>query len=252
MFSEFCSYLAGRKTTWIGILVACLLPLFFSIRATAADYSIITIDFAPWSMDGTTGIFLDIVKEIEKCLGTNNIPRKLPLNRVLKNYAIANEHYILAPVSRTESFEKDFTWIVDVMPFEIVFVTVGGDPVNLEAASGLERILAYKGLPAYNILVKRGFTNIDTYPWGKPALLKMLAAGRADAWCVDRSFARFIARGTPYESKLVFGPPFFKSGLYIAGTKNIDPEIVHDYRKTFEQIRQEGIVDEIIIKYLGE
>jgi len=252
LFSEFCAYFAGRKRTWIGILVVCLLPLFLSIRATAADYSIITIDFAPWSMDRNTGIFPDIVKEIEKRLGTNKTPRKLPLNRVLKHDAVADENYILAPVTRTVSFEKDWTWIVNVMPFEIVFVTVGGDPVDLEAASGLERILAYKNLPAYNLLVKKGFTNIDAYPWGKLALLKMLAAGRADAWCVDRSFAKFLSRGTPYEGKLVFGPPIFKSGLYIAGTKNIDPQIVNDYRKVFEEIRVEGIVDEIIIKYLGE
>ena len=251
MFSEFCAYFEGRKRTWIDILVVCLLTLFLSIRATAADYSIITTDLAPWSMEGNTGIFLDIVKEIEKRLGTNTIPRKLPLNRALKHYAFANENCILFPVTRTDYFEKDFTWIVDVMPFEIVFVTVGGDPVDLEAASGLERILAYKDLPAYNILVKKGFKNIDIYPLGQPALLKMLATGRADAWCVERTFAKFFARGTPYEGKLVFGPPIFKAGLYIAGTKNIDAEIVHDYRKTFEQIRQEGIVDEIIIKYLG-
>lgn len=203
-------------------------------------------------MDGTTGIFLDIVNEIEKRLGTNNIPRKLPLNRALRHYAVANENDILVPVTRTESFEKDWTWIVDVMPFEIVFVTVGGDPVDLETAGGLERIIAFKDLPAYNLLAQKGFTNIDTYPWGKPALLRMLAAGRADAWCVDRTFAKFFARGTPYEGKLVFGPPIFKSGLYIAGTKNIDPQIINDYRNVFEEIRAKGIVDEIITKYLGK
>jgi ABC-type amino acid transport substrate-binding protein len=252
LFSEFRAYFAGRQRTWIDILVVCLLPLFLSIRAIAADYSIVTIDFAPWSMDGRTGIFLDIVKEIENRLGTNNTPRQLPLNRALKYDEVTNGSYILVPVTRTDSFEKDWTWIVEVMPLEIVFVTVGGDPVDLEAASGLERIIAYKNLPAYKLLAQKSFKNLDAYPWGKPALLKMLAVGRADAWCVDRSFARFIARGTPYESQLVFGPPIFKSGLYIAGTKNIAPQIVTDYRRVFEEIRQEGFVDEIIIKYLGE
>ena len=82
--------------------------------------------------------------------------------------------------------------------------------------------------------------------------MKMLAAGRADAWCITRTFAKFFARGTPYEGKLVFGPPIFKAGLYIAGTKNIDPKIVNDYRKVFEQIRVQGKVNEIIIKYLGK
>ena len=157
MFSACWVYFAGRKRIGIEVLVAFLLTLLFPICATATDYNILTTDLAPWSMEGNTGIFQNIVKEIEKRLGTNKIPRNLPLNRALKQYDLTNEKYILFPLTRTDAFENDFTWIVNVMPFEIVFATIGGDPVGLETARGFERILAYKDLPAHNLLVEKGF-----------------------------------------------------------------------------------------------
>ena len=252
MFSECCLYLTGRERVCIEIPVAFLLILFSPMLSTAADYNIITTNLAPWSMDENTGIFQDIVIEIEKRLGTNNIPRELPLNRALKYYALADENYIIFPLARTDSFEKDYTWIIDVMPFEIVFATVGGNPVDLETARGLKNILAYQDLPAYNFLVEKGFKNINIYPFGKSSPLTMLSNGRADAWCIERTFARFFAKGTPYDGKLVFGPPIFKTQLYIAGSKNIASEIVSDYRKVFEEIRTEGIEDKIMIKYLSK
>ena len=252
MFSGSSRYFVFRKRLCIETPVFFLLILFLcSIPATAADYNIVTADLPPWSTKGTAGIILDIVKEIEKRLGTSNIPHELPWMRAQKN-TLENDNYLIFPLTRISSREEDFTWIVDVMPFETVFVTVGSNSVDLETARGLKTILVYQNHPAYHFLVEKGFNNIRVYPYGVTALLKMLANGRADAWFVERSFARNFVIGTPYEGSLVFGPPAVTSRIYIAGSKRISPKIVSAYRGIFDELKKEGFVDKIMIKYLGK
>ena len=139
MFSGSSRYFVFRKRLCIETPVFFLLILFLcSIPATAADYNIVTADLPPWSTKGTAGIILDIVKEIEKRLGTSNIPHELPWMRAQKN-TLENDNYLIFPLTRISSREEDFTWIVDVMPFETVFITVGSNSIDR-----LDRVIDFR------------------------------------------------------------------------------------------------------------
>jgi len=69
----------------------------------------------------------------------------------------------------------------------------------------------------------------------------MLMAGGADAWFSDPNFAECALRGTPHLDRLIFGPPIVEKSLYIAGAKNLSPQLIQAYRNIFEEIKAEGL-----------
>lgn len=250
MLSTFRVHFTDLKSIRV-IILMIFTELYIFCSFAAADYTIVTADLPPWSINGETGIFPDIVAEIEKRLGTGHRPRELPWSRAQK-YAMKNDNYLIFPLTRTVDREKQFTWIIEVMSYTMLFITVGGDPVDLETARSLKTILVHQDAPPYYVLDRKGFKNLDPHPYGAAPLAKMLVGGHGDAWFSDRNFAKYCVKGTPYEGKLVFGPPISEHQLYIAGSLNMAPDIVTAYRKAYKEIRTEGIVDKIMIKYLGE
>jgi ABC-type amino acid transport substrate-binding protein len=138
------------------------------------------------------------------------------------------------------------------MPYEMLFITLGGGPLDLETARGLKTVLVHQDAPPYLFLVEKGFKNLYTLPFGAGPLMNMLLAGRGDAWFSDRHFARYAVRGTQHEGQLTFGPPVVEEHLYIAWSRSNSPEVVSAYRSVFDEIRPEGIVDKIMVKYLGK
>lgn len=228
--------------------------VFFSpdiIMAGGPDYQIVTSDLPPWSIKGRSGIFPDIIAQIEKRLGTNHQPMELPWSRC-QIYAKANDNSLIFPLTRTASREQEYTWIVEVMSNSLAFVSLRGEPIDMEAARKLDEILVHQDAPPYLILLDKGFSNLHTKPAGAGIdFLKMLATGHGDAWFCPPDLARYSARGTEFEGRLVFGPPVGENKLFIAGSKNISPVIVSRYRRAFGDLAAEGTIDIIMGRYLG-
>lgn len=231
-------------------LILLLMPYSTSVRA--ADYEIITTNLPPWSIQGKTGIFPDLVKEIEKRLGNNHQPQNLPWSRAQRMAKNNNDNYIIFPMTRTPNRENTYKWIVKVMPTQLVFGTLGPHQKDLETARDLHSILVHQDSPPYYFLAKKGFKNLTKSPFGVSAIPKMLEIGRADAWFTALAIMKYATHGTSLEGRLNFSPSVNEAWLYIAGSKNISEELANDYRMAFKTIKAEGMYDQIIQKYLGK
>lgn len=237
---------------WVVYLSMMALPCHDFALAGGADYQIVTGHLPPWSIKGGSGIFPDIIALIEKRLGTQHQPVELPWSRS-QIYAKANDNYLIFPLTRTEGREKEYTWIVEVMSNSLAFVSIKGDPVDMESAKQLNKILVHQDSPPFQLLLDKGFANLHTKTMGAGIVfLKMLDKGHGDAWFCPPDLARYSAMGTEFENRLIFGPQVGKNKLYIAGSKKISPVIVSNYRRVFAELVAEGSIDRIMKRYRGE
>lgn len=231
------------------VLYVLLLALLSSLaHAKDNGYTLLSSELAPWSISNESGIFIDIIREIENRIAGTAELHILPWARA-QDMTKHGTSSIIFPMTRIKEREETYIWIAKVVPTRLAFCSTRDIPLDLESARDYS-VLVHDHAPPAIYLEGKGFNKLHYMPTGVGTIPKMLEEGRIDVWFSEVNLIRYSVIGTKLEGKLHCGPIIQEKWMYLAGSKNLPPSIVEKYRKTYEDLKEEGIIDQIMLKYL--
>lgn len=220
---------------------------------------LLTENFPPYNMatDGKNfaqeanikGIAVEVVRETFKRAGVGySMTLRFPWDRIYK-LALENPGYGVFVTARLPEREKLFKWVGPIGPDDWVLLARADSPIQLttlEAARSY-RIGAYKGDAIAVELARQGMKPItvlsDKDNAGK------LVDGQLDLWATGDPAGRYLARQegiTGLKTVLRFN----SAELYLALNKDVPDEMVVKLQAALDQLRKEGVVDDIMARYL--
>jgi len=199
-----------------------------------------------------TGSATEIVRAIMKKVGTEYPIKVMPWAR---GYKLAQEgpNVALFSTTRTEQREDMFKWVGPLAIKKWVFFARKGSGIvieSLEDAKKVGSIGTYKDDAKEQMLLKEGFTNLDSAS-SLNANVKKLMAGRNDLWIAGEMEALLIAKQEgidPAELEPVFVVKEAK--LYVAFSKDTPDEIVSAWQAAYDELAAEGEVERIWAEYM--
>lgn len=230
-----------------------LLFLFGSsiYRPVYADspVELLTADLSPFSIKDKKrpGFMVEIAQAIEECLGRKADVQFLPWPRAQRQ-ALTRANKVIFPVTRISARETRYSWLIDVVPMELVFITKTGHKLSLDEARKLRWISVQQDTPFDHFLRENGFRNLSPSPLAAKNHVKLLASGRVDAW--------FTARVLAYEGLKDYHPDYFTMSdpvvryqVYIAASKDFPEDLKQQYRSVYADLQADGTIDRILQKY---
>jgi len=247
-----------RKT--ISTIAAALLLGATLAHAQAPDkINLLTENFPPYNMadDGKnfardehiTGIAADIVREMFKRAGIDyTLTLRFPWERIY-GMALEQPNYGVFVTARLPEREELFKWVGPIGPDDWVLLARDDSPINLTSLDQARQynIGAYKGDAIAEHLDGQGL---------QPQLalrdqenVKKLIDGKIDLWATGDPAGRYLARqdGVTGLKRVL---RFDSAELYLALNKQVADETVQKLQKALDQMRSEGVIDEINARYL--
>ncbi|MBK5538501.1 ABC transporter substrate-binding protein [Pseudomonas sp. TH05] len=246
------------------LLVLASATLLLSAASRAADTSdtslvLLTENFPPYNMakngknfaqgDNINGIAVDIVREMFKRAGINySLTLRFPWERIYK-LALEQPGYGVFVMARLPDREQLFKWVGPIGPDDWIMLAKADSKIaleNLEQARQY-KIGAYKGDAIAETLAKQGLAPLVVLRDQDNA--KKLLNGQIDLWATGDPAGRYLARQegiTGLKTVLRFN----SAQLYMALNKDVPDEIVTRLQAALDQLRKEGVVDEIMGRYL--
>ncbi|TVT68820.1 substrate-binding periplasmic protein [Stutzerimonas kunmingensis] len=247
-----------RKT--ISTIAAALLLGATLAHAQVPDkINLLTENFPPYNMadDGKnfardehiTGIAADIVREMFKRAGIDyTLTLRFPWERIY-GMALEQPNYGVFVTARLPEREELFKWVGPIGPDDWVLLARGDSPINLTSLDQARQynIGAYKGDAIAEHLDGQGL---------QPQLalrdqenVKKLIDGKIDLWATGDPAGRYLARqdGVTGLKRVL---RFDSAELYLALNKQVADETVQKLQKALDQMRSEGVIDEINARYL--
>lgn len=246
------------------LLVLASATLLLSAASRAADTSdtslvLLTENFPPYNMakngknfaqgDNINGIAVDIVREMFKRAGINySLTLRFPWERIYK-LALEQPGYGVFVMARLPDREPLFKWVGPIGPDDWIMLAKADSKITLENLEQARqyKIGAYKGDAIAETLVKQGLAPLVVLRDQDNA--KKLLNGQIDLWATGDPAGRYLARQegiTGLKTVLRFN----SAQLYMALNKDVPDEIVTRLQAALDQLRKEGVVDEIMGRYL--
>lgn len=223
------------------------------------DLVLLTENFPPYNMakngknfaqdENINGIATDIVREMFKRAGiTYSLTLRFPWERVYK-LALENPGYGAFVMARLPDREKLFKWVGPIGPDDWVMLARADSKITLETLNDARKykIGAYKGDAIAETLTKQGLKPVVVLRDQDNA--KKLVSGQIDLWATGDPAGRYLARQdgvTGLKTVLRFN----SAELYLALNKDVPDEAVAKLQAALEQMRKDGVVDEIMGRYL--
>lgn len=241
------------------LLLLAALVLTAQPALAGGDITVITENAPPlnYTVDGTetgevTGMATDIVRAIMKKVGNEYPIKVMPWAR---GYKMAQEgpRVALFATTRTEQRENLFKWVGPLAIKKWVFFAKKGSGVeinSLEDAKKVSSIGTYKDDAKEQMLIKEGFTNLDSAS-NLGSNVKKLMAGRNDLWIAGETEGLLVAKQEgvdPAELESVYVVKEAK--LYVAFSKDTSDEIVSAWQSAYDELKAEGVVDRIWAEYM--
>ncbi|ATE80163.1 MULTISPECIES: substrate-binding periplasmic protein [Pseudomonas] len=220
---------------------------------------LLTENFPPYNMakngknfaqdENINGIAVDIVREMFK---RADIPYSLtlrfPWERIYK-LALEKPGYGVFVMARLPDREKLFKWVGPIGPDDWIMLAKADSKITLESLDQARKykIGAYKGDAIAETLAKQGLKPIVVLRDQDNA--KKLANGQIDLWATGDPAGRYLARldgVTGLKTVLRFN----SAELYLALNKDVPDETVAKLQAALDQLRKEGVVDDIMARYL--
>ncbi|MDI3396056.1 ABC transporter substrate-binding protein [Pseudomonas sp. V98_8] len=246
------------------LLVLASASLLLISSARAADSSttelvLLTENFPPYNMakngknfaqdENINGIAVDIVREMFKRGNvTYSLTLRFPWERVYK-LALENPGYGAFVMARLPDRERLFKWVGPIGPDDWIMLAKADSKISLESLEDARkyRIGAYKGDAIAETLAKQGLKPIVVLRDQDNA--KKLVSGQIDLWATGDPAGRYLARQDGVNGlKTVLR--FNSAELYLALNKNVPDETVAKLQAALDQLRKDGMVDEIMGRYL--
>lgn len=225
----------------------------------SADLVLLTENFPPYNMarngknfaqdENINGIAVDIVREMFKRANiTYSLTLRFPWERIYK-IALEKPGYGVFVMARLPDREKLFKWVGPIGPDDWIMLAKADSKINLESLDDARkyRIGAYKGDAIAETLAKQGLKPIVVLRDQDNA--KKLTSGQIDLWATGDPAGRYLARQDGVIGlKTVLR--FNSAELYLALNKEVPDETVAKLQAALDQLRKEGVVDEIMARYL--
>ena len=244
------------------VISSCAIVL--TTVAFAADpprYSmqLLTENFPPYNMakngknfaqnENIEGIAVDILRETFKRAGISyEMTLRFPWERIY-NLALKNPGYGVFVTARVPEREALFKWVGPLGPDDWVLLARADSPIaltTLEQARAY-KVGAYKGDAIALWLEKQGLAPVIVLRDQDNA--KKLRDGYIDLWATGDPAGYFLARQVGISGfKTVLR--FNQAELYLALNKDVPNEVVAKLQQALDELRAEGIVDQIRAKYL--
>ena len=216
---------------------------------------LLTENFPPYNMaingknfaheDNINGIAVDIVKEMFKRAGVNySLTLRFPWDRIYK-LALEKPGYGVFVTARLPEREQLFKWVGPIGPDDWIMLAKAGSKITLESLEQARKykIGAYKGDAIAETLTKQGLAPQVVLRDQDNA--KKLVAGQIDLWATGDPAGRYLARQvgvTGLKTVLRFN----SAQLYLALNKDVPDETVKKLQAALDQMRKDGVVDEIM------
>lgn len=246
------------------LLVLACASVLFAAGARAAqtpDTSLVllTENFPPYNMakngknfaqgENINGIAVDIVREMFKRAGINySLTLRFPWERIYK-LALDQPGYGVFVTARLPDREPLFKWVGPIGPDDWILLARDDSKIALQSLEQARkyRIGAYKGDAIAETLAKQGL---------KPQVVlkdqdnaRKLVGGQIDLWATGDPAGRYLARQEGVTGlKTVLR--FHSTQLYLALNKEVPDETVARLQAALDQLREEGVVEEIMGRYL--
>ncbi|MGF6111789.1 substrate-binding periplasmic protein [Pseudomonas frederiksbergensis] len=244
------------------VLASASLLLINTARAEespATDLVLLTENFPPYNMakngknfaqdENINGIAVDIVREMFKRANiTYSLTLRFPWERIYK-IALEKPGYGVFVMARLPDREKLFKWVGPIGPDDWIMLAKADSKITLETLEQARKykIGAYKGDAIAETLAKQGLKPIVVLRDQDNA--KKLVSGQIDLWATGDPAGRYLARQdgvTGLKTVLRFN----SAELYLALNKEVPDEIVAKLQSALDQLRKEGVVDDIMARYL--
>jgi polar amino acid transport system substrate-binding protein len=220
---------------------------------------LLTENFPPYNMakngknfaqgENINGIAVDIVREMFKRADiTYSLTLRFPWERIYK-LALEKPGYGVFVMARLPDREKLFKWVGPIGPDDWIMLAKADSKITLESLEQARKykIGAYKGDAIAETLAKQGLKPIVVLRDQDNA--KKLVNGQIDLWATGDPAGRYLARQEGVNGlKTVLR--FNSAELYLALNKDVPDETVAKLQAALDQLRKEGVVDDIMAKYL--
>lgn len=231
----------------------------YAEESSDTDLVLLTENFPPYNMakngknfaqdENINGIATDIVREMFKRAGiTYSLTLRFPWERVYK-LALENPGYGAFVMARLPDREKLFKWVGPIGPDDWVMLAKADSKITLETLNDARKykIGAYKGDAIAETLTKQGLKPVVVLRDQDNA--RKLVSGQIDLWATGDPAGRYLARQdgvTGLKTVLRFN----SAELYLALNKDVPDATVARLQAELDQMRKEGVVDEIMGQYL--
>jgi polar amino acid transport system substrate-binding protein len=220
---------------------------------------LLTENFPPYNMakngknfakeENIEGIAVDIVRETFKRAGISyNLTLRFPWERIYK-LALEKPGYGVFVMARLPDRESQFKWVGPIGPDDWVLLAKADSKIQLTDLEHARRyrIGAYKGDAIAQTLEKQGLNPVVVLRDQDNA--QKLLDGQIDLWATGDPAGRYLARQvgvTGLKTVLRFN----SAQLYLALNKQVPDEVVLKLQATLDQLRRDGLIDEIMARYL--
>ncbi len=244
------------------VLASASMLLINTARAETSpdtDLVLLTENFPPYNMakngknfaqgENINGIATDIVREMFQRAGvTYSLTLRFPWERVYK-LALENPGYGAFVMARLPDREKLFKWVGPIGPDDWILLAKADSKITLDTLNDARKykIGAYKGDAIAETLTKQGLKPVVVLRDQDNA--KKLVSGQIDLWATGDPAGRYLARQdgvTGLKTVLRFN----SAELYLALNKDVPEETVKKLQAALDQMRTDGVVDEIMGRYL--
>ncbi|EJL00581.1 MULTISPECIES: substrate-binding periplasmic protein [Pseudomonas] len=246
------------------LLVLASASVLFAAGACAAQTPgtslvLLTENFPPYNMakngknfaqgENINGIAVDIVREMFKRAGINySLTLRFPWERIYK-LALEQPGYGVFVMARLPDREPLFKWVGPIGPDDWIMLARGDSKIALQSLEQARkyRIGAYKGDAIAETLAKQGLKPLVVLRDQDNA--RKLVGGQIDLWATGDPAGRYLARQEGVTGlKTVLR--FHSAQLYLALNKEVPDETVARLQAALDQLREEGVVEEIMGRYL--
>ncbi|MBK5353058.1 ABC transporter substrate-binding protein [Pseudomonas sp. TH41] len=220
---------------------------------------LLTENFPPYNMakngknfaqdENINGIAVDIVREMFKRAEiTYSLTLRFPWERIYK-IALEKPGYGVFVMARLPDRENLFKWVGPIGPDDWIMLARADSKISLETLDDARKykIGAYKGDAIAETLAKQGLNPIVVLRDQDNA--KKLVSGQIDLWATGDPAGRYLARQdgvTGLKTVLRFN----SAELYLALNKQVPDDVVAKLQAALDQLRKDGVVDEIMGRYL--
>jgi len=258
-YAENSSSLPGSQVLRVkySILALVLFALLHGPWASAAAYRVVTEEWAPYNYqeDGRlTGLSTEIVRAIMARTGDDFSIELLPSMRS-SHILQTQPRTIMYSLFRTPEREALYQWVGPIVEESIHAYQLASATHylnSLDALYAAPRITTRHAGLVPNVLAAAGFSNLDRSAGESQQLYRMLLAGRTGIVVGDTD------AGVAYYSRLLQIPPgslrripveLYRSSLYIAFSLDSDAQLVANWQRALEALRESGELARIQRRY---